>query len=51
MLDIKFIREHAEEVKENAANRRVNVDIDRLLALDKERREYLQKMETLRRRA
>lgn len=48
MLDIKFIREHAKEVKENAAARRVDVDIDRLLTLDEERREYLQKIETLR---
>ena len=38
MLDLKFIREHPEEVKENCANRGVTVDVDELLRLDEERR-------------
>lgn len=36
MLDIKFIRENAELVKKAAQDKRVNVDIDKLLELDKE---------------
>jgi seryl-tRNA synthetase len=38
MLDIKFIRENADLVKEGARKKRVEVDIDRLLAVDEERR-------------
>jgi seryl-tRNA synthetase len=48
MLDIKFVRENAELVKTNCANRKITVDIDKLLALDESRREYLSKIETLR---
>ena len=36
MLDIKFIRENPEVVKEAAKNKNVEVDIDRLLSLDSE---------------
>jgi seryl-tRNA synthetase len=36
MLDIKFIRENSEVVKEAAKNKNVEVDIDRLLSLDSE---------------
>ena len=39
MLDIKFIRENAEKVKENNKNRRIEADVDRLLELDVQRRE------------
>jgi seryl-tRNA synthetase len=38
MLDIHFIRENADLVKEGAAKKHVEVDIDRLLVLDEERR-------------
>lgn len=38
MLDIHFIREHADLVKAGAAKKRIEVDIDRLLALDDERK-------------
>lgn len=38
MLDIKFIRENAEAVKENCKNRNIKCDIDRLLKLDEKRR-------------
>lgn len=48
MLDIKYIREHTAEVKENAKNRNIKVDIDRLLVLDKKRLELLSEVETLR---
>lgn len=48
MLDIKYIRENADAVKENAKNRYVDVDIDRLLELDTQRREVQQKADELR---
>lgn len=48
MLDIKFIRDNAEQVKTNCKNRLVNVDIDRLLAVDRERREVETKLDELR---
>ena len=48
MLDIKFIRQNADLVKKNNASRRVEIDIDRLLSLDDERREIMQKAEGLR---
>jgi len=38
MLDIKFIRENIELVKQNCKNRLVKVDLDKLLQLDKEKR-------------
>lgn len=47
MLDIKFIREHAEEVKKNCKNRNVKCDIDHLLELDKTRIAQLQYIEEL----
>lgn len=48
MLDIKFIRENTELVKENSQKRRVTVDIDRLLRLDEERRAVIVEAEELR---
>ncbi|MBI4812673.1 serine--tRNA ligase [Candidatus Falkowbacteria bacterium] len=39
MLDIKFIRENAELVKQNCKNRLAKVDVGKLLELDKKRRE------------
>jgi len=48
MLDIKYIRENVEEVKENCKNRNVDINIDRLLELDTERRGFLQQIEALR---
>ncbi len=38
MLDIKFIRENADIVKMGAAKKRIQVDLDRLLSLDEERK-------------
>lgn len=49
MLDIKFIRENPDFVKKSAQNKGYAVDIDRLLALDKKRRELIQKRDWLRR--
>ena len=48
MLDIKFIRDNSELVKKNCVNRRVKVDIDKLLDLDKQKREKMQEIENLR---
>lgn len=49
MLDIKYIREHADTVKAAVVNKALaEVDIDRLLALDSRRRELLQESEGLR---
>ena len=48
MLDIKFIRQHPEIVKENCKNRLVNVDIDKLLDLDKKKRELETELDLLR---
>ena len=47
MIDIKFIRENVELVKENCTNRNVTVDIDRLLALDETRRGLQQEIDDL----
>jgi len=48
MLDIKFIRQNPEKVKEAAQKKRTEVDIDRLLEVDKKRRELLQALEDMR---
>jgi seryl-tRNA synthetase len=48
MLDIKYIREHAELVKENLKNRGVVLDLDNLLTLDRERRKYISQIEEMR---
>lgn len=48
MLDISFIRDHADEVKKNCVNRSVNVDIDKLLDLDERRRETTKKLDDMR---
>jgi len=48
MLDIKFIRQNPNIVKEGCKKKQVKVDIDHLLDLDKKRREYLKEVESLR---
>ncbi len=48
MLDLKIIRENPDKIKENCKNRLVEVDIDRLLELDEQRREVVAKIDTLR---
>jgi len=48
MLDIKFIREHPDVVKQGCRAKQVEVDIDKLLELDGKKREYLKEIEGLR---
>ncbi len=48
MLDINFIRENPEKVKKACQDKNVNIDVDRVLALDKEKRELMTQMEALR---
>ncbi len=47
MLDIKFIRENKEAVKQNCDNRNFHCDIERLLELDDKRRELIVKIDEL----
>ncbi len=47
MLDIKFIRNNPEAVKEGCKNKGAKVDINRLLKIDEQRREVLQEIETV----
>jgi seryl-tRNA synthetase len=47
MLDINFIRQNPDKVKEGCQKKQVKVDIDKLLELDKKRREMLQTFESL----
>ena len=48
MLDIKFIRENKEIVQAGAKKKRVEVDIEKLIALDDERLKTLKEIEDLR---
>src|SRR3989338_7527575 len=48
MLDIKFIRENKEIVKAGALKKRIEVDIEKLIALDDERLKELKGVEDLR---
>jgi len=48
MLDIKYIKEHKEEVKQNCLNRQASVDIDKLLELDAKRRTLITEVQALR---
>ncbi|PIU67924.1 MAG: serine--tRNA ligase, partial [Armatimonadetes bacterium CG07_land_8_20_14_0_80_40_9] len=50
MLDLKFIRENIELIKEGLRKKQVEVDIDYLLHLDKEKRDLLSQVEELRAR-
>ena len=47
MLSIKTIREHPEEIKVGAKDKRITVDIDQLLTLDREIKPLQTKWETL----
>ncbi len=46
MLDIKFIRENLDIVKMAAKKKHTKVDLDRLIAVDDERRALMQELET-----
>ncbi len=50
MLDLRFVRENPEKVKEGAARKRIEIGglVDRLLALDAEHRSLLQRTEEIR---
>ncbi len=48
MLDIHFIRENTEIVKAGAAKKHIEVDVDRLLAVDDERKALRQSLEAKR---
>jgi seryl-tRNA synthetase len=48
MLEIEFIRSHADEVKRAVVRKRFDVDIDRLLAIDGERRAAIAEVDGLR---
>lgn len=47
MLDIKYIRENPDKVKENCKNRLCDVNIDSLLELDNKKRDLVTKIEAL----
>lgn len=47
MLDIKFIRQNPDKVKKSCKDKRVDVDIDQLLEVDKKRRESIQALEDM----
>ncbi|HVM91081.1 MAG TPA: serine--tRNA ligase [Verrucomicrobiae bacterium] len=48
MLDMKYVREHVDEIKRNVKNRHVDLDVDELLAFDARRLELLKEVESLR---
>ncbi len=48
MLDIKFIKENKEIVKEGAKKKRIEIDIDKLVILDDDRLKMLKEVEDLR---
>jgi len=47
MLDLKFIRNNPDNVKEALAKRKEEIDIDKLLQLDQNRRNFLSEVEQL----
>ena len=48
MLDIKYIRENSEKIKEAAKNKNIDINIDELLALDDKRRALQLEIDELR---
>jgi len=48
MLDLKFIRENLEVVKNKLSQRNLEIDLDRIIEIDQRRREIIQEVETLR---
>lgn len=48
MLDIQFVRQHYEQVLAAAKNKGVSVDLDRLLAVDEQRRELISQIDSAR---
>ncbi|NIO03786.1 MAG: serine--tRNA ligase [Proteobacteria bacterium] len=50
MLDVKYIRQNLEPVKANCRNRDIDVDVDRVLELDSQRRDLQFRTDNLRKR-
>ncbi len=50
MLDLKFVKEHAQEVKENIKNRNMQVDVDTVVAYFDKRSDLIRTIEDLRRK-
>ncbi len=48
MLDMQFLREHLDLIKQACINKGDNADIDRIVALDSERRKIIKEVERLR---
>ena len=48
MLDIKFIRENVDLVKLAAKKKKIDIDLDRLVSVDNDRREIMTRLETKR---
>ncbi|HOK35211.1 MAG TPA: serine--tRNA ligase [Candidatus Pacearchaeota archaeon] len=48
MLDINLIRKKPDFVKNSCAKRNINIDVDKILLLDEEKRKYQKKIEDLR---
>ncbi|PIV25514.1 serine--tRNA ligase, partial [Candidatus Berkelbacteria bacterium CG03_land_8_20_14_0_80_40_36] len=48
MLDIKFIRENQQLVKEGAENKGIRIDLGRVLELNKELKDLREKIDNLR---
>lgn len=48
MLDIQFIRDNPQKIKDVATQKNISVDVDKLLKIDQKRRELLQQVEKLR---
>lgn len=48
MLDINFIREHKEIVRKSIEDRKMDVDLEKLLTLDDQRRDLISKVDDLR---
>ena len=47
MLDLNFIRESPEKVKEACQKKQVKIDVDKILELDKKKRELMTSLESL----
>src|SRR3954447_1479321 len=50
MLDAAFIRDNLEAVKANCRNRNIKADVDKVVALDDERKRLVQQTQTLQQR-
>ena len=45
MLDLKFLRDNLDLVREKTAQRKVDIDFDQLMRLDEQRRDIIQEVE------